>query len=197
MKIEIIDNKRFADILVDGEKWKEVHRRLYKNYLREILRTSTKKDLSCLCLRIDTKLARMLVYKWLALRGFMKAELTKKLSSYKIDPRATAEVLLECEKLGYLDDKREGGLFIERAKRRGLGPQMIAMKLWQKAPELKDMARGSFTDGEQRELISEWIKKKTRSADLSEIKVKQRLYRFLISKGFDNSLVREQLLVDE
>jgi len=127
----------------------------------------------------------------------MKAELTKKLSSYKIDPRATAEVLLECEKLGYLDDKREVGLFIERGKRRGLGPQMIAMKLWQKAPELKDMARGSFTDGEQRELITQWIKKKTRSADLSEIKVKQRLYRFLISKGFDNSLVREQLLVDE
>lgn len=197
MKIEIIDNKRFADILVDGEKWKEVHRRLYKNYLREILRILTKKDLSCLCLRVDAKLARMLVYKWLALRGFMKAELTKKLSSYKIDPRATAEVLLECEKLGYLDDKREVGLFIERGKRRGLGPQMIAMKLWQKAPELKDMARGSFTDGEQRELITQWIKKKTRSADLSEIKVKQRLYRFLISKGFDNSLVREQLLVDE
>jgi len=197
MKIEIIDNKRFADILVDGEKWKEVHRRLYKNYLREILRTSTKKDLTCLCLRIDTKLARMLVYKWLALRGFMKAELTKKLSSYKIDPQATAEVLSGCEKLGYLDDKREGRLFIERGKRRGLGPQMIAMKLWQKDPELKEMARGSFTDDEQREQITQWIKKKTRSADLSEIKVKQRLYRFLISKGFDNSLVREQLLVDE
>lgn len=197
MKIEIIDNKRFADILIDGEKWKEVHRRLYKNHLKEILRTSEKKHLSDLCLRVDIKLARMLVYKWLALRGFMKVELTKKLNSYKIDPRATAEVLSECEKLGYLDDKREGRLFIERGKRRGLGPQMIAMKLWQKAPELKEMARGSFTDDEQREQIAQWIKKKTRSADLSEIKVKQRLYRFLIGKGFDNSLVREQLLVDE
>jgi regulatory protein len=197
MKIEIIDNKRFADILVDGEKWREVHRRLYKNHLREILCASTKKDLSDLCLRVDIKLARMLVYKWLALRGFMKTELTKKLTSYKIDSRAIAEVLSECEKLGYLDDIREGNLFIERGKRRGLGPQLIAMKLWQKAPGLKEMARDSFTDDEQREQITQWIKKKTRSADLSELKVKQRLYRFLIGKGFDNSLVREQLLVDE
>ena len=51
MKIEIIDNKRFADILVDGEKWKEVHRRLYKNYLREILRTLTKKRPKLLMLK--------------------------------------------------------------------------------------------------------------------------------------------------
>ena len=72
MKVELVDNKRFADILVDGEKWKEVHRRLYKNHLREILRASTKKDLSDLCLRVDIKLARMLVYMWLALRGFVK-----------------------------------------------------------------------------------------------------------------------------
>ncbi len=197
MKIEIIDNKRYVDILIDGEKWKEVHKSLYKNHLIEILRTSTKKNLRDLCLRVDIKLARMLVYKWLALRGFMKTELTKKLSSYKIDPQAIAKVLSECEKLGYLDDIREGRLFIERGKQRGQGPQFIAMKLWQKAPELKEMARDSFTDDEQREQIKQWIKKKTRSTNLSEIKVKQRLYRFLIGKGFDNSLVREQLIVDE
>lgn len=197
MKIEIIDNNKFVDILVDGKEWKKVHRHLYKNYLREILRTPTKKHLRDLCLKVDIKLARMLVYKWLALRGFMKTELTKKLSSYEIDPRATAEVLSECEKLGYLDDKKEGRRFIEREKRRGLGPRVIAMRLWKKAPELKKMACGSFTDDEQREQIIWWIKKKTCFADLSEIKVKQRLYRFLIGKGFDNSLIREQLLVDE
>ena len=111
MKIEIINNEKFANILVDGEGWKKVHRHLYKNYLREILQTPTKKSLRDLCLRVDIKLARMLVYKWLALRGFMKTELTKKLSSYKIDPRAIAEVFSECEKLGYLDDKKEGRLF--------------------------------------------------------------------------------------
>ena len=193
MKIEIIDNKRFAEIWVEGEKWKEVHRRLYKNHLKEILRTSNKKDLSDLCLKVDRKIARVLVYKWLALRGFLKSELTKKLSAYKIAPEASLEILSECEKLGYLDDLREGKLRVERGKRRGLGPLAIA----QKVPELKNLARETFTDEEQRDEIARWIEKKTRSESLSNVKVKQRLFRFLIGKGFDPSLIREQLLVDE
>lgn len=193
MNIEIIDNKRFAEIWVEGEKWKEVHRRLYKNHLKEILRTSNKKDLSDLCLKVDRKIARMLVYKWLALRGFMKSELTKKLNAYQIDPQASAEILSECEKLGYLDDLREGELRIKRGKRRGLGPLAIA----QKVPELKELVRETFTDEEQRGEIARWIEKKTRSESLSNLKVKQRLFRFLMGKGFDPTLIREQLLVDE
>lgn len=194
MKIEIIDKQRFTQILVDGELKKEVHRRLYKNHLREILRCTTENSLSDLCLRIDEKIGRGLVYKWLALRGFMKSELTKKLKSYKIDPRAIATILEECEKLGYLDDRREGGLFIERQKRRGLGPKMIALKLQAKAPELKEMVRPAITDEEQCLEIQKWIEKKTRSADLSDLKVKQRLYRFLSGKGFDDHLIRQFLM---
>lgn len=195
MKIEIIDNKKFAEIWVDGEKWKEVHRRLYKNHLKEILRTPEKKLLSDLCLRIDVKIARSLVYKWLSLRGFMKSELTKKLTSYKIDPQAIADILSECEKAGYLDDQREGKLLIERGKRKGLGPQRVAFQLSQKAPELKGMAQSAFTDEEQKEEVTRWIKKK--GANLSDLKVKQRLFRFLLSKGFDAHIIRKQLLVDE
>lgn len=197
MKIEIIDNKRFAEIWVDDEKWKEVHRRLYKNHLREILRITEKKSLSDLALKIDVKIARILVYKWLALKGFMKSELTKKLISYKIDPRAIDEVLSECEKLGYIDDLREGRLLIERSKRKGLGPKRVALQLREKVPSLKEMAQDAFTEEEQTQQITHWIEKKTRSADLSDIKVKQRLFRFLLSKGFDSYLIRQQLMVDD
>ncbi|MCB1109422.1 MAG: regulatory protein RecX [Chlamydiia bacterium] len=123
----------------------------------------------------------------------MKSELTKKLNAYQIDPQASAEILSECEKLGYLDDLREGELRIKRGKRRGLGPLAIA----QKVPELKELVRETFTDEEQRGEIARWIEKKTRSESLSNLKVKQRLFRFLMGKGFDPTLIREQLLVDE
>ena len=193
MNIEIIDNKLFNEIWVDGELWKEVHRKLYKNYLREILRSQSKKDLSDLLLRIDVKIARGIVYKLLALKGYLKSELRKKLKRYKIASEAIEEVLGECEKLGYLDDQREGKLFIARQKRRGLGPQMIAYKLQQKAPELKEMVRERVTDEEQRETIKSWITKKTKKNDFNDIKVKERLYRFLRGKGFDDHLIRQEL----
>jgi regulatory protein len=193
MNIEIIDNKQFSEILVDGELWKEIHRRLYKNYLREIIRCPSKKDLSDLLLRVDVKIARGIVYKLLALRGYMKSELKAKLKRYKIAHEAIEEVLLECERLGYLDDQREGKLFIAREKRRGLGPQMIAYKLQQKAPELKEMVREGVSDQEQQAAIKKWIEKKTRKDDFNDIKVKERLYRFLRGKGFDDHLIRQEL----
>lgn len=193
MNIEIIDNKGFSEIWVDGELWKEFHRRLYKNYLREILRCQSKKELRDLLLRADVKIARGVVYKLLALKGYLKSELRAKLKRYKIAIEAIEKILDECEKLGYLDDQREGKLFIARQKRRGLGPQVIAYKLQQKAPELKEMVREKVTDEEQRETIKKWIEKKTKKDDVNDIKVKERLYRFLRGKGFDDHLIRQEL----
>jgi regulatory protein len=193
MDIEIIDHKQFSEVLVEGEPWKEIHRRLYKSYLKEILRCQTKKELSDCVLKIDTKIARGIVYKALALKGYMKSELKKKLIAVKIDPRAIDEILQECEKLGYVDDQREGKLYIQREKRRGLGPQMIAYKLQQKSPDLKEMVRAEISDEEQVALIQKWITKKTARLDINEIKVKERLYRFLRGKGFDDHLIRQEL----
>lgn len=193
MDIEIIDNERFSEVWVDGERWKEVHRRLYKKHLKEILRTQTKKELSDLLLEIDVKIARAIVYKALALRGHLKAELKKKLQTVKITPQAIEKILAECEALGYLDDTREGKLFIQREKRRGLGPQMIAYKLKQKAPELADMVSQEVSEQEQIAQIKKWIEKKTKRSNPQDLKVKGRLYRFLRGKGFDDSLIRRAI----
>ncbi|MCP5505595.1 MAG: RecX family transcriptional regulator [Chlamydiales bacterium] len=193
MDIEIIDNKQFSEIWVEGKPWKEIHRRLYKSYLKEILRCQTKKELSDCALKMDEKIARGIVYKALALRGYMKSELEKKLIAVKIDPRAIATILDECAQLGYVNDQREGKLYIQREKRRGLGPQMIAYKLQQKSPDLKEMVREEMSEEEQTALIKKWIIKKTARADFNELKVKERLYRFLRGKGFDDHLIRQEL----
>ncbi|MDJ0652333.1 MAG: regulatory protein RecX [Simkaniaceae bacterium] len=193
MDIEIIESKCFSELWVDGELWKEIHKNLYKNYLQEIFQCQSKKELSDLLLKTDSKLARGIVYKLLALRGHVKSELRTKLKRYKIVSGAIEKILEECEKLGYLDDQREGKLFIARQKRRGLGPQGIAYKLQQKAPDLQEMVRERVTDEEQRVTIKSWITKKTKKGELNDIKVKERLYRFLRRKGFDDHLIRQEL----
>lgn len=193
MKIEIVDNKQFSEFWVEGEKIKEVHRELYKSHLKEILRASSKKDLSDLLLRLDIKIGRGIVYKLLALKGYMKSELVLKLKRRKIDPKAIEEVLQECEKLGYLDDQREGGLYVQRQKRKGWGPKMIAHHLKSKAPKLTNLA--IIPEEEQLEMIQKWIDTKTRHEDFHDIKVKQRLYRFLRGKGFDDHLIRQLLFI--
>jgi len=191
MKIEIIDNQLFSELWVDDEKWKEFHRSLYKSHLRKILRSSSKKELSDLLLKVDIKIGRYIAFKLLALRGYMKAELENKLKSRKIDPKAIDEVLNDCERLGFLDDQREGKLFVNRHKQKGWGPLMIALKLKSKAPNLTHLA--TISSDEQLKMIQHWIDKKTRSQDFDDIKCKQKLYRFLKGKGFDDTLIRQSL----
>ena len=50
----------------------------------------------------------------------MTQELKEKLEQKKISSCVIDEILKECKRLGYLDDKREIKLFIERAKREGV-----------------------------------------------------------------------------
>lgn len=191
MNIEIIDNQKFNEIWVEGEKYKEVHKKLYKNHLRKILRASSKKDLTDIFLRLDIQLGRGFVYKLLALKGYMKSELVEKLKLRRIDPQAIEVILEECERLGYIDDQREGELFVQRHKRKGWGPQVIAQKLSRKAPKIVEIAK--ISEEEQLNMIEHWIQKKIRSQDLNDLKVKQKLYRFLKGKGFDESLIRQSL----
>lgn len=193
MDIEVIDNKEFIELWVEEELCKTIHKKLYKNHLREILLCQSKKELSDLLLMVDVKIARGIVYKLLAIKGYMKSELRAKLKKYKIAPEAIEKLLSECEKLGYVDDQREGKYFIAREKRRGTGPRMIAYKLKQKAPDLEEMVREKITDEEQQEAIRKWIEKKAKKEDLNDIKTKQRLYRFLRGKGFDEPLIHKEL----
>ncbi|MCB1084519.1 MAG: regulatory protein RecX [Chlamydiia bacterium] len=196
MTVEFADSKRFTKVYFDGEPVQELHRRLFRLHFRILSRAKSKEELLKALRQIEIKVSRGLVYKWLAERGYLKAELKTKLKRYKLSEEAIEEVIKECQKLGYLDDEREGKLFIRGQMRKGYGPQMIAYKLTQKAPELKEMAESAMTEEEQQEAIKKWIGKKLRGDDLSDLKVKQRLYRFLKSKGFDDEPIRRHLFLD-
>ena len=191
MQIKIVNNHTFSEIWVNGEKYKEIHKFLYNKYLKEISRVTSKNALQTLLLQIDVKIARALIYKLLACRGYMRLELEKKLNTYKIDAAAIKSVVQECEKLGYVNDQREAQLFVNRLKSKGWGPNVISLKLQAKAPSCLDLA--NISRREQCEMIRHWIEKKMKNTNLNDINTKHKLYRFFKGKGFEDGAILQEL----
>ena len=192
MDIQIAENRKWIEILVDGEKVKEGYKPLYKAHLKELKQAEDRKELKALCFKIEVKGARLLIYKWLAMRGYLQAELEEKLRRLNVDCEAISLALEECASKGYLNDEKERERRIEAGKQRGIGPRMIARKLAdQTGPTVQE-----YSAQEEREKIKEWIEKKKRRAAPFDLKAKMRLYRFLAGKGFDSNLIREELFVD-
>lgn len=127
--------------------------------------------------------AAKIAYKMLAMRGLFSDELEKKLLQKGCDPEEIGGVLEELKVLGYLDDAREFDLFMERRLAKGEGPHLIASKLRERT------TYGNVQIGEdvEREMIKCWVEKKAGDA-------KEKVYRFLVRKGFDSCLVRGVLL---
>lgn len=191
MQIKIVDNHTVSEIWVDEEKYREIHKSLYKKYLEDILRVPSKDALQVLLLQLDMKIARALVYKLLACRSYMRLELEKKLNMYRIDAGAIKRVLQECEELGYLNDHKEVQLFVNRLKRKGWGPNMISLKLKSKTSSFLDLAKISHQ--EQCEMVRHWIEKKVGTENLNDVKTKQKLYRFLKGRGFEDGAIFQEL----
>lgn len=191
MKIEIIDKKQFSEIWVDGKKFREIDKFLYRNRLKRILQVSSVEELDGLLFKLDREVAYKLTYKLLALRGHMKLELEKKLKMRKIDPAVVAHVLQECESRGILNDQREGDLFVDRQRAKGWGPSMIARRLRRKAPHLTGLAQ--ISDEEERAMIDRLVEKRRSKHNFSDVKEKQKLYRFLKNRGFRDVLICESL----
>lgn len=190
------ENKKFMNVLVSGETWKIIDKKLYARHLRDICRCSSKKELLDLFSELERKLAKGYVYKLLALKGYLKSELKTKLEARKVDSRVIDEVLQECEKQGYLDDQREIGLYIQRSLRKGWGPALIHHKLASKVEGAKAVVQEQVSEEDQRTAIAHWIEKKYAKQDKSDLKTKQKIYRFLRGKGFEDQLIREFLFAD-
>ena len=193
MNIEIIYNKDLIEIWVSKELSKKTKKKYYQKYLGLILQMKSEKELNNLFLNIDIKIARKIIYRLLSMRGYMSCELEKKLKLNLINTQAIEIIIKECKELGYIDDAKEGELFIEKQKRKGLGPYQIQYRLKSKAPHLKNLVK--ISEDEEALMIKNWIDKKTKNQNFNDIHVKQKLFRFFINKGFREELVRQLLFI--
>jgi len=190
IKIESAEKQKFMNILVEGEVWKKIDKNLYSKHLGKIRGCSDKKSLTDLFSVLEEQVALAYVYKLLAMRGYLENQLRKKLKERCFGEKAIEAVLTSCREKGYVNDDREAQGFVEREKRRGQGPRAIQRRLKEKAGGSMEI---SFTEEEERERLQQLVEK--RFPDLSDMKTKQRAYRFLQRRGFSDHLIREILFV--
>ena len=108
-----------------------------------------------------------------------EAQLRRKLEESEYPKEAVESAIAYVTSYGYLDDRRYAEHYIEW-KKQGKGKARLKMELVQKVLESTDF-------GETREMIRQIILKKRKTDIPMNEKEKQRLYGFLMRKGFSSS----------
>lgn len=117
-----------------------------------------------------------------------EAQLRKKLEESEYPKEAVESAIAYVTSYGYLDDRRYAEHYIEW-KKQGKGKARLKMELVQKgiSREIIEEVLESTDFGETRERIRQIILKKRKTNIPMNEKEKQRLYGFLMRKGFSSS----------
>lgn len=117
-----------------------------------------------------------------------EAQLRKKLEESEYPKEAVESAIAYVTSYGYLDDRRYAEHYIEW-KKQGKGKARLKMELVQKgiSREIIEEVLESTDFGETREMIRQIILKKRKTNIPMNEKEKQRLYGFLMRKGFPSS----------
>ena len=117
-----------------------------------------------------------------------EAQLGRKLEESEYPKEAVESAIAYVTSYGYLDDRRYAEHYIEW-KKQGKGKARLKMELVQKgiSREIIEEVLESTDFGETREMIRQIILKKRKTDIPMNEKEKQRLYGFLMRKGFSSS----------
>ena len=117
-----------------------------------------------------------------------EAQLRRKLEESEYPKEAVESAIAYVTSYGYLDDRRYAEHYIEW-KKQGKGKARLKMELVQKgiSREIIEEVLESTDFGETREMIRQIILKKRKTDIPMNEKEKQRLYGFLMIKGFSSS----------
>jgi len=105
-------------------------------------------------------------------------------------------VILECERLNYIDDRRTARVYISQLKRKRFGIRHIRMALKKKrlyGAAGENILLENYTKIEERENADELLEKKMKTFDREEDLKKRRdkIYRFLYSRGFNRDTIAD------
>jgi regulatory protein len=132
----------------------------------------------------------------LARRDHTRLEIEQKLKQRGYDQEIIQAVVLECERLNYIDDERTAKVYIFQLARRGFGFRRIRQELLKKGlrgDRFEQIVQESRMEIDEREIASSVLQKKMKSFEREEDskKRKDKIYRFLYSRGFSQSVITE------
>lgn len=127
----------------------------------------------------------------LSRKSVSKKELSDKLSEKGYDEPIVSDAISELESLGYVDDDAYAGLFLEHCMSKMWGKKKIRYEMKQKGiPDcVIEEKLSQFYEDDILDEIKETVIAKYGNEDLSDMKTKAKITRYLASRGFDFSLI--------
>ncbi len=178
VKIRLEDGTCFA--LYKGEKrqyglieGEEVSQEVFQEICREIL----------------IKRARKRTMHLLERKDWTEAQLRLKLSQGYYPDEVIEDAIAYVKSYHYLDDLRFAQNYVRNQKNKK-SQRSIQMNLLGKGIAkdfIQQALEEEYEQENERELILKWIEKKQYSSDTADLKEKQRMYLFLMRKGFHSS----------
>lgn len=186
-KIQALTKQKYR-IFLDGESAFAVYKGELSHYHLEEGAVLPPEVYEELVNRVLKKRATLRAMHILERTDKTEAQLRRKLEESEYPKEAVESAIAYVTSYGYLDDRRYAEHYIEW-KKQGKGKARLKMELVQKgiSREIIEEVLESTDFGETREMIRQIILKKRKTDIPMNEKEKQRLYGFLMRKGFSSS----------
>ena len=135
-------------------------------------------------------------FRFLGLRIHSEKELQRKLSAKKYDKEIIASVIKELKENNYLDDELFAREFSEeKTNKKAFGQNKVKAELKQRgiSQEIIDKVlevKSAQTELDNAQMLAEKKLSSLNSRNVDKKKIVQRLYSFLLSKGFDFDVIK-------
>jgi len=132
----------------------------------------------------------------LARRDHTGFEIKQKLGQRGYGRCVVDAVLAECERLNYINDERTARVYIGQLARRGFGFRRIRMELKKKGlsgDRFESILNESSSEIDEGDIAKRALQKKMKSFEKEKDNRKRRdkVYRFLYSRGFSETVISE------
>ncbi len=177
-------NKDRWEILVDGEKWREVHRAIFGR--KPHFSPSSEENLQSIFDVFEYKRVKGYVLWRLSIQSYHSEQLAKLLRDRLVQNKTIDRVLQEYREMGFLDDELWLQSFM-RTQQKRYSLRLILSKLHAKglsAETLQQLAKEWKNPEEELQAIQHLLKTKYRSKDLTQYKNRQKVIASLIRKGY-------------
>jgi regulatory protein len=129
-------------------------------------------------------------------RDHSKYELKRKLQQRGFASEVIDTVILACQRLNYIDDERTARVYILQLKRKRFGIRHIRMALKKKrlySAAIEDILLENYAKFEERKNADKLLEKKMKTFNREEDIKKRRdkIYRFLYSRGFNKDVITD------
>jgi regulatory protein len=146
--------------------------------------------------KISRQKAMNTAVRILANRDHSKYELKRKLQQRGFESKSINTVMVECERFGYIDDKRTARIYILQLKRKCFGKRYIQQALKKKrlsGAAIEKILSENYPGADECEHAGRLLEKKMKAFErvADPQKRSDKIYRFLYSRGFSPAVIRD------